>query len=105
LTCDFKKEGLQVIHDFIGNYKNCIQLLSLVQSVEKCDSIDTTQTTQNLLKLFGYVRAVITKYTQTIKNEEQKRYIYTPKASKRDRDEGLQEFETKSHAEINNRKE
>jgi len=100
LTCDFKKEGLQVIHDFIGNYKNCIQLLSLVQSVEKCDSIDTTQTTQNLLKLFGYVRAVITKYTQTIKNEEQKRYIYTPKASKRDRDEGLDWFETKKTWEL-----
>ena len=89
LTYDFRKEGLQAILDFIGNYKNCIQLQSLVQFVEKCDSIDTTQTTQNLLKLFGYVRAVITKYTQTIKNEEQKRYIYTPKASKRDRDEWL----------------
>jgi hypothetical protein len=87
LTYDFRKEGLQAILDFIGNYKNCIQLLSLVQFVEKCDSIDTTQTTQNLLKLFGYVRAAITKYTQAIKNEEQKRYIYTPKASKRDRDE------------------
>jgi hypothetical protein len=89
LTYDFRKEGLQAILDFIGNYKNCIQLQSLVQFVEKCDSIDTTQTTQNLLKLFGYVRAAITKYTQTIKNGEQKRYIYTPKASKRDRDEGL----------------
>ena len=96
LTYDFRKEGLQAILDFIGNYKNCIQLQSLVQFVEKCDSIDTTQTTQNLLKLFGYVRAAITKYTQTIKNEEQKRYIYTPKASKRDRDEGLGEFEAKT---------
>ena len=93
LNCDFKKEGLQAILDFIGNYKNCIQLQSLVQFVEKCDSIDTTQTTQNLLKLFGYVRAAITKYTQTIRNEEQKRYIYTPKASKRDRDEWLDGFE------------
>jgi site-specific DNA-methyltransferase (adenine-specific) len=39
------------------------------------------------------VRAAITKYTQTIKNGEQKRYIYTPKASKKDRDEGLDSFE------------
>ena len=92
LTYDFRKEGLQVILDFIENYKNCIQLQSLVQFVEKCDSIDTTQTTQNLLKLFGYVRAAITKYTQTIKSEEQRRYIYTPKASKRDRDEWLGTF-------------
>lgn len=33
------------------------------------------------------------------------RYFYCAKASKRDRDEGLDGFETKSHAEINNRKE
>lgn len=33
------------------------------------------------------------------------RYFYCAKASKRDRDEGLDEFETKSHEEINNRKE
>ena len=33
------------------------------------------------------------------------RYYYTAKATNRDRDEWLQEFETKSHAEINNRKE
>jgi len=33
------------------------------------------------------------------------RYFYCAKASKKDRDEGLDEFETKSHEEINNRKE
>lgn len=33
------------------------------------------------------------------------RYFYCAKASKRDRDEGLDEMETKSHAEINGRKE
>lgn len=33
------------------------------------------------------------------------RYFYCAKASKKDRDEGLDKFETKSHEEINNRKE
>lgn len=33
------------------------------------------------------------------------RYFYCAKASKKDRDEGLEEFKTKSHEEINNRKE
>ena len=33
------------------------------------------------------------------------RYFYCAKASSKDRDEGLNEFEIKSHAEINNRKE
>ena len=33
------------------------------------------------------------------------RYFYCAKASKKDRDDGLEEFETKSHEEINNRKE
>ena len=88
LTWDFKTETSQVIQDFIGNYKKCIQFLNLVQFVEKMDNIDTTQTTQNLLKLFGYVKVVITNYIQGNIEFDQKRYIYTPKASKKDRDEG-----------------
>ena len=93
LTWDFKIETSQVIQDFIGNYKKCIQFLNLVQFVEKMDNIDTTQTTQNLLKLFGYVKVVITNYIQGNIEYDQKRYIYTPKASKKDRDEGLDKFE------------
>ena len=94
LTWDFKIETSQVIQDFIINSKKCIQFLNLVQFVEKMDNIDTTQTTQNLLKLFGYVKVVITNYIQGNIEYAQKRYIYTPKASKKDRDEGLEEFET-----------
>jgi site-specific DNA-methyltransferase (adenine-specific) len=67
-----------------------------VQFVEKMDNIDTTQTTQNLLKLFGYVKVVITNYILGNIEYDQKRYIYTPKASKKDRDEGLDEFEEKN---------
>jgi hypothetical protein len=92
LTWDFKIETSQVIQDFIINSKKCIQFLNLVQFVEKMDNIDTTQTTQNLLKLFGYVKVVITNYIQGNIEYDQKRYIYTPKASKKDRDEGLEDF-------------
>ena len=89
LTWDSKIETSQVIQDFIINSKKCIQFLNLVQFVEKMDSIDTTQTTQNLLKLFGYVKVVITNYILGNIEYDQKRYIYTPKASKKDRDDGL----------------
>ena len=95
LTWDFKIGTSQVIQDFIINSKKCIQFLNLVQFVEKMDNIDTTQTTQNLLKLFGYVKVVITNYIQGNIEYDQKRYIYAPKASKKDRDEGLEEFEEK----------
>ena len=95
LTWDFKIETSQLIQDFILNYKECTQFLNLVQFVEKMDNIDTTQITQNLLKLFGYVKVVITNYIQGnfIVNElDQRRYTYQPKASKKDRDEGLDTF-------------
>ena len=92
LTWDFKIETSQVIQDFIINSKKCIQFLNLVQFVEKMDNIDTTQTTQNLLKLFGYVKVVITNYIIGNIKLEQRRYLYTPKASKKDRDEGLDTF-------------
>ena len=98
LTWDFKIETSQVIQDFIINSKKCIQFLDLVQFVEKMDNIDTTQTTQNLLKLFGYVKVVITNYIQGNIEFDQKRYIYAPKASKKDRDEGLEDFEERRKA-------
>jgi DNA modification methylase len=104
LTWDFKIETSQVIQDFIINSKKCIQFLNLVQFVEKMDNIDTTQITQNLLKLFGYVKVVITNYIQGNIEYDQKRYIYTPKASKKDRDEGLEEFDDKYMAFSNQAK-
>lgn len=41
----------------------------------------------------------------SVGGEELSRYFYCAKASKKDRDEGLDAFKTKSHEEINNRKE
>ena len=93
LTWDFKIGTSQVIQDFIINSEKCTQFQNLVQFVENLDSIDTTQTTQNLLKLFGYVKAVIINYIQGNLKYDQKRYIYKPKATKKDRDEGLEAFE------------
>ena len=95
LHWDFKIETSKVMQDFITNCKKCTQFLNLVQFVEKMDSIDTAQTTQNLLKLFGFAKVAITNYIVgnfSVNESDQKRYIYEPKASKRDRDEGLEEF-------------
>lgn len=96
LTWDFKIETSQVIQDFITNYNKCIQFLNIVQFVEKMDNIDTTPITRNLLKLFGFVKVVITNYIQGNVKLEQSRYLYTPKASKKDRDEGLDSLEDKT---------
>lgn len=100
LIWDFKIETSQVIRDFIGNYKKCTLFLNLVQFVEKLDNIDTTQTTQNLLRLFGYVKVVITNYTVGNVKFEQKRYLYAPKATTKDRDEGLDTFNVVSTGDL-----
>ena len=95
---DSKKEELKVIQDFIGNYKKCILIQNLVDYVEKWDNIDTTQTTQNLLKLFGYVNRVIINYTQEIEKSEPKRFLYQAKASKSERNKGLDNIQEKRKA-------
>ena len=92
---DSNQEESQAIQDFIGNYKRCILIQNLAKCVENLDSIDTTQTTQNLLKLFGYVLPAIKKYIQKIEKSEPSRLIYTPKASKSERNKGLEGFEEK----------
>ena len=102
LTWDFRIETSQVIQDFIINFKKCTQFQNLVQFVETLDNIDTTPTTQNLLKLFGYVKVVITNYILGNIEFDQKRYIYSPKASKRDRDEGLPNGKHNIHPTVKN---
>lgn len=89
---DSSQEISQVILDFIGNYKKCFLIQNLVSYAEIWVNIDTTQITENLLKLFGSVLHVIKSCTQKIRKSEPSRFIYTPKASKRDRDEGLEGF-------------
>lgn len=98
---DSNKEQLNLIRDFTQDYKKCTLLQNLVFYVETMESIDTTPTTQNLLRLFGYALIVIENYiNKDIKEKEeqkleQTRFIYQPKASKSERNKGLEGFEEK----------
>jgi site-specific DNA-methyltransferase (adenine-specific) len=68
--------------------------------VEKWDGIDTTQTTQSLLKLFGSANLVITNYIREIEKSAPKRFLYTPKASKSERNAGLEGMEEKLNSKM-----
>jgi len=92
---DFNQQESKVIQDFTRNYRKCILLQNLVSYVEKWDNIDTTQTTTDLLKLFGYANRVIINYIQKIKKLEQRRFLYTAKAQKDERNYGLDGWEEK----------
>jgi site-specific DNA-methyltransferase (adenine-specific) len=98
---DTKKEQLPLMRDFIQDYRKCTLLQSLVCYVEMMDNIDTTPTTQNLLKLFGYVWTAIENYIKKdIKEAEAQklgltRFQYQAKASKAERNKGLDDFEEK----------
>ena len=104
---DSKKEQLNLIRDFTQDYKKCTLLQSLVFYVETMENIDTTPTTQNLLRLFGYALIVIENYiSKDIKEKEeqkseQNRFIYQPKASKSERNKGLEGFEEKTSGSLN----
>jgi len=89
-TWDSKNAASQVIQDFIGNSNKCILIQSLAQYAEIWDSIDTTPTTTSLLKLFGYASHVITSYIQETEKTAPKRFLYTPKASRSERNAGLE---------------
>jgi hypothetical protein len=94
-TWDSKNAASQVIQDFIGNSNKCILIQSLAQYAEIWDSIDTTPTTTSLLKLFGYASHVITSYIQETEKTAPKRFLYTPKASRSERNAGLEGMEEK----------
>lgn len=85
----FKNEKSHHILEYTQEIENYIQTLKIVQFVENLANIDTTKIMTNLMKLFGYVKVVITNNINEIKKLEQSRLAYLPKASKKDRDEGL----------------
>ena len=92
---DFKIEELQATLDYIGNFKSSILIHNLVLFAEQWENIDIIPTTESLLKLFGCVRHVIESYTRKENldqhgNNEQLRFRYTPKASSRERNAGLE---------------
>jgi hypothetical protein len=93
-TLDSNKEALQAMRDYTGNSKECTQLLNLVSSAEIKGSIDITQITISLLKSFGYVNPATTNCTHETDWIEPKRFIYTPKASKSERNRGCEDLES-----------
>ncbi len=100
-TSAFSSEELQVILGYIKSYENSILIQSLVSFAELWENTDTTPTTKSLSILFGYVHLATESYTkQESKAKEEGdsdpegetpyRFKYSPKASKRDRDEGCE---------------
>jgi hypothetical protein len=95
-TWGSKNGGSQAIQDFIGNYRKCILIQNLAQCAEIWESIDTTPTTTSLSRLFGYVLRAIENYTNSDtmvraeQKSEQSRFLYCPKASRSERNAGLE---------------
>jgi len=104
-TSDFSNEELQAILDYTGNCNNSILTQNLACFAELWENIDIIPTTKSLSLLFGSVQDVTGNFTRqdTKAGEELKcepsRFAYVPKASKRDRDEGLEEMEEKPRNE------
>jgi len=99
-TSDFKKEELQVTLDYIGNYKSFILLQNLVFFADLWENIDIIPTIKSLYILFGSVHHAIENYTKQENQEmngrkEQSRFLYCPKASSSERNEGLEGFKEK----------
>ena len=90
------EQELQVILDCIGNYSECIQSQNLAQYVEQLVNTDTTQITQNRLKSSGSAQPAIDGLTNSDKlaragqKSEQHRFLYCPKASRSERNAGLE---------------
>jgi hypothetical protein len=89
------QEVSQAIQAYTTNSRKCILLLNLVKLVDLNENIDITEITTNLLKSFGSALLAIEENTNSEKNEvddpiaEGKRFLYQPKASKAERNKGL----------------
>ena len=99
-----KTGGLQAIQDFIGNYKNSIPHQNLAEIVTEWVNTDIIPTTTSLLKLCGSVLLATDENTNLESKEvvavngEPKRFLYQAKASKSERNMGLDGFEEKQKA-------
>ncbi len=93
------REELKAIQDFIKSSENSTQTQSHVSTVESKDSTDITQITINCMKLCGYVLRVIDENTKQASHKNDKdqaqgtRFLYQAKASKSERNAGLEGFE------------
>jgi hypothetical protein len=88
----------QVCQGFITDYKNSTQTENLVSTVAYLANIDITQTTINLTKLCGFAHLATGENTKQVNLENNKgiyRLKYQSKASKSERNAGLEGFEPK----------
>lgn len=91
----FFKNDLRLNHflDSIPDSERCILIQNLASLVENKESIDTIEIIQSLLKLSGFARHVTDENTNSEsqrKNNVPTRFLYQAKASKKDRNEGLE---------------
>lgn len=89
------KNDHQLLHslDSIPDYKKCILLQNLALLAESPENIGIIEITQSLLKLFGSVHHVIDENTNSESQNASNvptRFLYQAKASKRERNAGLE---------------
>lgn len=86
----FRSAGSPVIAASIGSCSGCTRPLSLALCAERQESIDTIPTTPGHSKSSGSASPVTTASILEIEKPGQRRFTYCPKASKADRDGGLE---------------
>jgi hypothetical protein len=102
-TSAFSSAELQATLASTGSCNASILTKNLASFAELWASTDTTPTTNSLSLLFGCVRDAIASFTRpdtkgrVEPRYEPSRFAYFPKASKKDRDEGLDSIRTVKH--------
>jgi DNA modification methylase len=94
--------GSTPLQDFMHTYKSSTLIQNLALIVEQWVNTDTIPTTTSLLKLFGSVPPVIDEHIKqgSLKlDSDPIPFLYQAKASKRDRNEGLDELEEIRHSD------
>lgn len=90
--------GSPASRDFMQDFKSSTHNQNLVKTVEILANIDITQTTINLTKLCGFAHLATDERTKQANQENSNdfyRHKYSSKASKRERNAGLEGFEVK----------
>jgi len=101
-------ESSPLFHRSISDLGSSILTQSLVSLVEQWVSTDTIPTMTDFSTLFGCVLLATDELTKPVSQESDKglsRFIYQAKASKRDRNEGLEELEATSAGDMVEREE
>ena len=94
-SLDFKNEELPASQDFTGNLENSSQTQNHVSNVENQENTDTTQITQNSTRSSGCVHLATEENTKqenlNFANGQVQgtRFLYQAKASKKERNKGL----------------